>query len=330
MSALSQFVQERLQIVTGGQPEAVLPLARDEVSGHVDACYDVHWARDEDDVQDAQRLRYQVFAHEMGVRLNGSHPAMSAIPSGAGDARDVDPFDAHCKHVLVRLPRQAGQSRGQVIGTYRLLAPEAVSRAGDLYCATEFDLRPLAALRPRMAELGRACVHSDYRSGGVVLALWGAVVRYTVEHEIETLLGSVSVPVRGLCGGHRTANGHEARASISSLWAWLKGAHLAAPEWQIRPLRAFLVATGSKASEAIPDDEVNLGNRVSFPAPAPAPSRAEIPALIKGYLACNARVLGPPAFDEDFGTADFPMLLRMQDLPLRHRRRFTGYATESV
>ncbi len=330
MSALSRFVPERLQLVTAGQAEAAWPLARADASDHAQACYDVHWARCEDDVHDAQRLRYQVFAHEMGAHLNGSHSVTGAIPADTADARDVDPFDAHCKHVLVRLPRQAGESRGPVIGTYRLLAPEAVSGAGDLYCATEFDLRPLAALRPRMAELGRACVHPDYRSGGVVLALWGAVVRYTVAHGIDTLLGSVSVPVRGSCGWHGSADGDDSEGAVRSLWTWLAGAHLAAPEWQIRPLRAFPVAASNPAPGAVRNDKTSVNERGRSHAPAAAPSRAEVPALIKGYLACNARVLGPPAFDEDFGTADFPMLLRMRDLPLRHRRRFSGSAIESV
>lgn len=296
MSALSRFAHESLWQVSARSVPSPPTIEGAPVA---QVGYEVHWARCEDDVRDAQRLRYQVFSHEMGAHLPG------ARREDAGGALDVDFFDAHCEHVLVRLPREAGESRGRVVGTYRLLAPGAVDRAGDLYCATEFDLQPLANLRPRMAELGRACVHPDCRSGGVVMALWGAVMRYTLAHGIETLLGSVSVPVRGACGWR----GQETEAALGALWTWLASVHLAEPRWQIRPLRAFPVQT--------------------WPAHGAQRLRPEVPALIKGYLACNAQVLGPPAFDEDFGTADFPMLLRVEDLPPRYRRRFAGSAKES-
>jgi putative hemolysin len=29
-----------------------------------------------------------------------------------------------------------------------------------------------------MVELGRSCVHADYRHGGVILSFWGALFKY--------------------------------------------------------------------------------------------------------------------------------------------------------
>jgi putative hemolysin len=52
--------------------------------------------------------------------------------------------------------------------------------------------------------------------------------------------------------------------------------------------------------------------------------RIEPPALIKGYLRLGAKVLGPPAWDPDFNTADLPMLMRIEDLPARYRKHFLG------
>jgi putative hemolysin len=46
--------------------------------------------------------------------------------------------------------------------------------------------------------------------------------------------------------------------------------------------------------------------------------------LLKGYLRCGARVLGAPAWDPDFNTADLPVMLRLADLPARYRRHFIG------
>jgi putative hemolysin len=36
-------------------------------------------------------------------------------------------------------------------------------------------------------------------------------------------------------------------------------------------------------------------------------------------------VLGAPAWDPDFNTADLPMLMRIGDLPPRYRRHFLGH-----
>ena len=50
----------------------------------------------------------------------------------------------------------------------------------------------------------------------------------------------------------------------------------------------------------------------------------EPPALIRGYLRLGTKVLGAPAWDPDFNTADLPMLMRLADLPTRYRRHFLG------
>lgn len=65
-----------------------------------------------------------------------------------------------------------------------------------------------------------------------------------------------------------------------------------------------------------------MGARLEVPAGAPSGHDPEVPALIKGYLRRGARVLGPPAWDPAFGTADLPLLMRFADLPARYRKHF--------
>src|ERR1035437_9078596 len=84
----------------------------------------VSWARHNDDVRQAQRLRFKVFALEMGARLN------TALPG-----HDVDLFDNYCEHLLVR-----DQLTQEVIGTYRLLTPAQAKRVGSTYSDLEFDV----------------------------------------------------------------------------------------------------------------------------------------------------------------------------------------------
>jgi putative hemolysin len=241
--------------------------------------FDVLWARDESEVRQAQRLRHLVFAQEMGAKLS--------VPHGTPPGLDVDMFDAHCEHLLVRA--STGQDEpGPVIGTYRVLTPAAALRAGGLYSETEFDLTRLRPLRSRMVELGRSCVHPDWRSGGAIMALWGALTEFMVRNDLDTMVGCASVSMRD--GGHVAA----------SLWEKLRKTNLAPIERQVRPRLP------------LPVEELNHQLLV------------ETPALIKGYLRCGAKVLGPPAWDPDFNTADLPMLMSIADLPSRYRRHFLG------
>ena len=139
---------------------------------------EVSWARHQDEVRAAQRLRYQIFAGEMGARLDTSVPG-----------HDVDLFDDYCEHLLVR-----DQDTREVIGTYRVLTPEQAQRVGSTYSDLEFDLTRLRALRERMVELGRSCVHPEHRHGGVIMALWGALAEFMVRNQLDTMIGCASIP----------------------------------------------------------------------------------------------------------------------------------------
>ena len=242
-----------------------------------DTALGVVWARDEEDVRQAQRLRYVVFAGEMGARLT--------VPKDSPAGHDIDVFDPFCEHLLVRTRDSHGEP-GPVIGTYRVLTPANARRVGGLYSDGEFDLTRLRPLRPTMVELGRSCVHPDWRAGGVILALWAALAEFMHRNELATMIGCASVSMRD--GGHFAA----------SLWERLRQTHLAPVHRQVTPRLP------------LPIEELERDLQV------------EAPALIKGYLRCGAKVLGPPAWDPDFNTADLPLLLRIEDLPTRYRTHF--------
>jgi putative hemolysin len=235
----------------------------------------VGWARSEAEVREAQALRYQVFAVEMGARLSP--------PKGSPEGLDIDLFDAYCEHLLVRTEAEDGEP-GAVVGTYRVLTPAAAKRAGGLYSDTEFDLTRLRSLRPRVAEIGRSCVHAEHRGGGAILALWGALAEFMTRNGLDTVIGCASVSMRD--GGHVAA----------SLWRQIAATHLAPIDCQVRPRLP------------LPIEHLRQDLQV------------EPPALIRGYLRCGAKLIGAPAWDPDFNTADLPLLLRTADLPARFRR----------
>lgn len=235
----------------------------------------VHWAENDADVRRAQALRHEVFVGEMGARI--------APPRGTPAGLDVDLFDAYCEHLLVTAG--AGDD-APVIGTYRVLTPDAARRAGGYYSETEFDLTRLRPLRATMLELGRSCVHPDWRDGGTMLLLWAALAAFMDRNGLQTMIGCASVPMRD--GGRQAAD----------LWHTLAPSHLAPLQWQVR------------ARLPLPVDELASGQPVI------------LPPLIKGYLRCGARLLGAPAWDPDFGTADLPLMLRLDELPAAYRRHF--------
>jgi putative hemolysin len=215
----------------------------------------------------------------------GEMGARLSPPAGTPAGLDVDVFDAYCEHLLVRTVETV-DAPAQVVATYRLLTPMAARRVGGLYMDGEFDLLRLKHLRPRIVEMGRTCTDAAWRSGGIVLMLWSALAEFMLRNRLDITVGCASVPMRD--GGHMAA----------SVWNDLRRSHLTPIELQVRPRLP------------LPVDDLQGDLDV------------EAPALIKGYLKCGGKLLGAPAWDPDFGTADLPMMLDLADLPAAYRRRF--------
>ena len=232
--------------------------------------FTITWASNSSEIKEAQRLRYKVFAEEMGARL----------PANA-EGLDVDEFDAYCDHLLIR-----DQETLKVVGTYRVLPPHKAAEIGRLYSDSEFDLSRLNHLRPKLVELGRSCVHADYRSGAVIMALWSGLAQYMQQHSYEIMLGCASIPMAD--GGHFAA----------SLYNSLTNDQIAPVESHAFPRLP------------LPLDRLNGGLEV------------EPPPLIKGYLKIGAKICSAPAWDPDFNTADVLTMLRLSDLNPRYAKHF--------
>jgi len=207
---------------------------------------------------------------------------MGAVFPDAGDGLDSDQFDPWCEHLMV-----TEADTGRVVGTYRILMPGNAGKAGGYYSELEFDLAGLGDMRTGLVEVGRSCTHADYRDGSVIMLLWSGVARLVHDAGYRHILGCASVSLR------------DDGVTAAEVWRTARKA------LQERPGRAWVTPHHRYPVERL--DSV-------------LPAR--VPPLIKGYLKLGATICGEPAWDPDFNTADFPVLLDMRRMDARYRRHF--------
>ncbi len=222
-------------------------------------------------IQAAQRLRAEVFSREYGVYFN--HP----------QGLDIDNYDHFCQHINVY-----DTTNGRLIATTRLLSGEKAQLAGGFYSAQEFDLtKLLSKLDGRILEIGRTCVHPEYRSGAAITVLWSALAEYLLAEDFSYLIGCASIPL--------DQRGENFSAIVDSL----DEEHFIAPEMRVNP------------KLAVPRTNVTtIATKVSMP------------PLLKAYLRMNAKIGGEACLDKDFNCADMFILLDVATLAGRYAQRF--------
>jgi putative hemolysin len=255
------------------------------------------FATTEADVRAAQALRYRVFCQEMGATVQGE-PGL-----------DQDRFDPFCQHLIAK-----DQLSGEVIGTYRVLPPESARLLGGYYSEQEFDLRQLAALRPSMVEVGRSCVHPDYRGGAVISLLWAELTRYMLRQGHEYLVGCASIPLQPL---QRTPVSSAVSSAMSSAMSSAEGAvamiYRQLSERYLAPVEYRAFARQPMALPEVVTGAVDAGTQ---------PGRLPLPPLIRGYLRLGAWVCSDPALDREFNSADVLILLPIARMSARYARHY--------
>lgn len=236
------------------------------------------------EIRAAQALRFEVFFEEGGAQ---------AAAYQMLERRDCDPFDPFCDHLIV-IDHALPEAR-RVVGTYRLLAPEAARRAGGYYSAGEFEIAALIARRPDMnvLELGRSCVRRSHRDRRTLELLWAGIWAMVRATDADILIGCAS----------------------------FEGTD---PEIHAEPL-SFLHhhcrASGDFAVGALPHRHVAMDMMAAGDIDTRRALRA-LPPLIKGYLNLGARVGEGAVIDRDFGTTDVLVMLDRAQIQARYKRRF--------
>ena len=196
------------------------------VSKHTDSPptprFSLGFARCQEEILESQRLRFRIFAEELGAQIDGG-----------AEGIDCDQYDRWCRHLLVR-----DTETGRLVACTRILTDDMAPNAGGFYSAGEFDLSMIDALPGRVMEIGRTCVDRDYRNGAVIATLWQGLAQFLTEESYDYLFGCASI---GLEDG-----GAQAHAILQQIKA-----KSMSPEYQrVRPYYP-LPAVDGRASDKV-------------------------------------------------------------------------------
>lgn len=248
--------------------------------------FELRLAKSDADLIAAQRLRYDVFVRELG----GDGPL---VDHENGLERDA--FDPFYDHLILFDHARAGSP---AIGVYRLLRGEKLNTPegpDHFYSEAEYDLSILKASGRKLLELGRSCLHPDYRGGAAMMHLWGGLAQYVDAHGIEILFGVASF------------HGTDVDALKAPL-SLLHHRHLAPEAIRVRAQPDVF-----QPMDLMREDQIDR----------PAAMRA-VPALIKGYLRLGGFV-GEGAFvDHVFNTTDVCLIIDMALVNDRSRAIYAG------
>ena len=142
------------------------------------ADFEVKIATDAREIEQAQRLRFNVFNLELHKGLASSYE----------HGLDIDEFDPYCDHLIVRELRS-----GDIVGTYRLLRGAQSRRHIGFYSEKEFDLTRIKTLDGELMELGRSCARKDFRDRALIPLMWEAIVEQIRAHHVRYLFGCGSL-----------------------------------------------------------------------------------------------------------------------------------------
>ncbi|OIQ27827.1 MAG: ornithine-acyl-ACP acyltransferase [Alphaproteobacteria bacterium MedPE-SWcel] len=246
--------------------------------------FSVKIAETEDDLKAAQALRYEVFVRELG---GGGE----MVDHDAG--LEQDRFDPFFDHMLVY-----DNATGEVIGVYRLLRGDQADKLGQFYSEDEYDLSALRRSGRKLLELGRSCLHRDYRGGMAMFYLWNGLAAYVAKHEIEVLFGVASF------------HGTDIKALMEPL-ALLHHTHLAPEDLRVKS-RVY------QPMDLLAEEDINRRRAM-----------LKVPSLIKAYLRLGGFVGDGAFIDHAFNTTDVCLILDTERMNMRQSRLYTqGRGTE--
>ena len=244
----------------------------------------IRLAESEAEVIASQRLRYEVFCEEMSAK-----PSLEMTRA----RREFDSYDSFCDHLLV-FDCELGPGPQAVVGTYRLMRREEAARCGHFYTSGEYNIDRLLNYPGQILELGRSCVHRDYRTRSVMQLLWRGIAEYVFFYDIDLMFGCASLPDTD-------------PAKLALPLSYLYHHHLAPPALRPRALEERHVEMN-----AMPTDSIDTSKALK-----------SLPPLVKGYLRLGAFVGDGAVVDQEFGTTDVCIVVKTDLVTEKYYRHYT-------
>ena len=142
--------------------------------------YTIKFAKTEEEVEAAQRLRYHVFKEELNRNFH--------FDNGI----DKDKYDKQAHHLIV-----VNNETDAIIGTYRLQSHSQAKKGYGFTTAVRFHLDQLPEhVIKNAVEVGRACISEKHRSGRVLFLLWKGLAGYLEHFNKRYLFGYAALETK--------------------------------------------------------------------------------------------------------------------------------------
>ncbi len=247
--------------------------------------YVIKIAETKSELKKAQALRYSVFYKEK-----------KAIPTISKKILrlDYDKVDKFADHLIVIDKNRKG-IKNKIVGTYRLIRGDIAAHCGGLYTSSEFDLSKIlnSYENNKILELGRSCVHQDYRNGTIMNLLWKAIAEYVKLYDIKILLGCASF------------HGTDVMKYTNEL-SYLRKNFSLPDELSVKSL-------DSKIYPAYTEIDSNNNDLRTF---------VKLPPLIKGYLRVGGKVSHDCYVDYKFNTIDLCVIVNTNNIDEKYKKKY--------
>lgn len=232
--------------------------------------------------------RYGARMAEGAADLRAAQELRTRTFRGAGaPVLDADAFDAECRHVLVEETRS-----GALVCTFRLMPLGNGAEIGRSYSAQYYELSALESFAGRMVEMGRFCIHPDWKDPDILRVAWGAMTRFVDDEGVELLFGCSSF------------KGTEAEAYMDA-FALLKERHLAPKRFLPRVKAPNVFRFAQKLRRRKPDAKRALTG---------------MPPLLRSYLMMGGWVSDHAVVDRDLNTLHVFTGLEIGAIPPARKR----------
>ena len=233
------------------------------------------------ELKKAQALRYSVFYKEK--------KAKPTLPKKL-IRLDYDKIDKFADHLIVIDKNR----KNKIVGTYRLIRGDVAELYGGYYSSTEFNLINIVNnyQNKHILELGRSCVHQNYRNGTIMNLLWKAIAEYVKLYDIKVLIGCASF------SGTDPIQYSEELSYLRDNFSL--PANLSVESYDNNIYPAYKLNNNSN----------------------PLRTFAKLPPLIKGYLRVGGKVSDNFFVDYRFNTIDLFVVVSTDDIDTRYKKKY--------